>query len=132
MLTCLAYLRAYVPACLACLRAHVSCILTCSRTLRAYALPYQCALHALMLTCQCGLGAYVLHVSTCLACLCTHVSTWFASSRATMPYASCLTRLAWPRDHQPRCLASSVSSFDATFFSFAAILVELVHTVGNA
>ena len=42
-----------------------------------------------------------------------------------------LTRLLCSRDHLPTCFASSVSGFDATFFSFTANAVEVVHTVGK-
>ena len=34
-------------------------------------------------------------------------------------------------DRLPRCFASSTGSFDATFFSFIAIVVEVLHTVGK-
>ena len=34
-------------------------------------------------------------------------------------------------DHLPTRFTSSVSSFDANFFSLIAIVVEIVHTVGK-
>ena len=126
--TCLACLRAYVPTCFVCLCAHVSTCLACLRA----------------------------HVSTCLACSCAHVPTCFkclhvscvnmscvlmysrvnvvcdlTCLRANMPWVSYLTGLEWPHDHLPTCFTSSVSSFWAAFFSFTAIVVEVVHTVGK-
>ena len=90
-------------------------VLTCERALRAY-----------VLTCQRALRAYVSHLSTCLACLCTHVSTCLASSRAHV--SICLVSIAWHglRDQVITC---QHASFDVTFFSFAAIVAEVVHTV---
>ena len=66
-------------------------------------------------------------------CLFTCQSVLYAltCSRAIMLWVPCLIRFAWPRDQLPTCFASSVSSFDAPFFSFSAIVVEAVHAVGK-
>ena len=121
------------------LRAYV---LTLQRALCAYVLMCQRALHAYVLTCQRALRA---HVPTCFKCLhvsCVNMSCVLMYSRvnvvcdltclrANMPWVSYLTGLEWPRDHLPTCFTSSVSSFWAAFFSFTAIVVEVVHTVGK-
>ena len=106
-------------------------VATCQRVWRGYVLTFQRALRALVLTSHCALSAYVPHMSTCLACLCTHVSTLLASSRAHVP--PCLPSLASQDlcDHLPTCYTYSVSRFDAAFFSFAAIVDEVAHTVGK-
>ena len=125
VLTCQRALRANVLCVLTCSRVNMPCVLTCSLAKVPCVLSWsranfpwvptsltcQHALRAHVLTCQHGLRAYVL--------------------RATMHWVSCLTRLVWPRDHLPTDFVSSVSSFDSTFFSFNAIVVEVVHTVGK-
>ena len=65
-----------------------------------------------VLTCQRALCAYV---PTCLACLRAHVPRSLARLRA----------------HVPCVLTCQCASFDATIFSFAAIVTEIVHTVGK-
>ena len=131
VLTCQRTLPAHVPTCLAWLRAHVSWVLMWQRALRANVLMCQRVFCAYVFTCKRALHAYVLtcfacshpHVSTCLACLYTHLSN--------MPWVPCPPQLAWPRDHLSTCFAASISSFDATFSSFIAIAVDVVHTVGK-
>ena len=135
MPTCLACLRAHVPKCLACLRAHVPtclaclhpnvpCVLTCSRANVPRVLTCSSANVLFVLTCQRALNAYVPYVLpyvlTCLACLYTLVSTLFVNSRAYV--RTCLESLVF---------ASSVSSFDVTFFSFTVIVAEVVHIIGK-
>ena len=103
VLTCLACLDAHMARYLACLNAHVATCLTC-------------------LTCQHTLRAYVLTFQRCMQAkglTCQH------------DWVPCLKRLARPRDHLQTWLASSVSSFDAIFFGFTAIVVEIVHIVGK-
>ena len=109
--------RANVPCALRCSRVNVSCVLTCSPANVAY-----------MLTC---LRA---HMSSFLVCLCTHVSTCLLSSHVYVP--TCLESLAphWLallRDPLPTCPVCLVSSFDASFSSFTAIVVGVVHTAGK-
>ena len=143
---CLACLRAHVPTCLACLRPNVPCVLTCSRanvpcvlkcsfanvssvlTCSRANVPRMLTCSSanvlFVLTCQRALNAYVPYVLpyvlTCLACLCTLVSKLFVNSRAYV--RTCLESLVF---------ASSVSSFDVTFFSFTVIVAKVVRTVGK-
>ena len=76
-------------------------------------------------------------VKTCssanVLCVLTCQSVLYAltCSRAIMLWVPCLIRFAWRRGQLPTCFASSVSSFDATFFSSTAIVVEAVHAVGK-
>ena len=146
VLTCLACSRANVSCVLSCSRTNVSCMLTClgcSReaskgswnqefiSLCMFSFDYFLPLRDNMLcilSCQHALNA---SVSTCLACLCTHVLTWLASSRANMPWVPCLIQLVWLRDHLPTCFASSVTSLDATIFSFTVIAIEIANTAGK-
>ena len=106
--------RAHVPVCFACSRANMSCMLLCSGGSKLC-----------LFTCSRANVPYVLtssranclvcsrvYVTTCLACLQPQVTTWL-------------------RDHLPTCFASLVKSFDATFFTFTAIVVKVVHTVGK-
>ena len=94
-------------------------VLTCQRALRAYVVTCKRAfacLHADVPTC---LACLRVHMPMCLACLLDHVVT-------------CLPCL---RAHVPTCLGNYVltcqcASFDATIFSFAPIVAEVVHTVG--
>ena len=95
-------------------------VLTCQGALRAYVLKCQRALCAYVLTCQRALRAYVLmfqrvlraRVLTCQRALRTHVLTCQRALRTYM-------------------LTCQRASFDATIFSFAAIVAEVVHTVGK-
>ena len=89
-----------VLTCQRVLRAHVSMCFACS--LAPCSLACQRALSAYLLTCQRGLQAQVL--------MCQHALN--------------------PLPHLSTSFASSVSSFDANFFSFIAI-VEDLHTVGK-
>ena len=120
-------LRAYVFTYQRALRAYVR---TCQYVLRVQMLTYQRALSAYVLTCQRVLRAYVL---TCQQVLRTYVFTCqvLTCSCTNMPWVPCLIRSAWLRNHLPAWFASSVSSFEATLFSFTAIDVEVVHTVGK-
>ena len=92
-----------------CSRTNVPCVLTCQRALRVY-----------MLTCQRALYAYV---PTCLACLRVHVQTCLTCLRAHVLTCQC----ALTGD----VLTCQRGSFDATIFSFTAIVAEAVHTVGK-
>ena len=103
--TCLECLRAHVPTCLACLRTHVP------KCLRTYVFTCQHALRAYVLTYQRGLRTDVL--------MCQHILGSFL-------HTVCVTM--WS---PPTCFASSVSSFDATFSSFTAIVIKVVHAVGK-
>ena len=142
-----------MPACLACFRADVpmSSVLTCQRALCSYVLTYQRVMRAYMFTCQCAVCAYLLMcqralcallvtcqraLSACVPSIITmpcvliyshvNVACELKSSCADMPRVPCLIRFAWPRGHLPTCFASSVSSFDDTFFSLTATVVEVV------
>ena len=106
--------RADVPVCFACSRANMPCMLLCSGgsklclfTCSRANVP--CVLTSLRANC---LVCSRVYVTTCLACLQPQVTTWL-------------------RDHLPTCFASLVKSFDATFFTFTAIVVKVVHTVGK-
>ena len=104
--TCFAWLHANVLTCFACTRAHMPICLECLRSSRVNmpcVLMYSRAIVACDLTC----------------------------SHANMPWVPCFTRLARPCNHLPTCFVSSVCSFNATFFSFTAIVVEVVHTAGK-
>ena len=118
--------RPYVQMCLVCLSAHVQMCLALTH----------------MPTCLACLSAQVLYMLTCLrahmssflVCLCTHVSTCLLSSHVYVP--TCLESLAphWLallRDPLPTCPVCLVSSFDASFSSFTAIVVGVVHTAGK-
>ena len=112
--TCLACLRVKVPTCFACLHDHLPAWLACS----------------------CGIALCVLSSSRVnMFCVLMYsrvnVASELTSSSTNMLCIPCLTLLAWPRDHLSTCCASSVSSFNATFFSFAAIVVEVVNIVGK-
>ena len=85
----------------ACLRDHMPACLAC---LRAH-----------VLTC---LACLPVHVSMCLACLSAHVPTCLARLRANVPCA--LT-----------CSRGNVLVLMPTIFNFAAIVAEVVHTVGK-
>ena len=142
VLTCQRVLHAHasrVPTSLECLRAHVP---TCLMYLRAQVLTYLSCLGAHILTCLAWLRANLLCVLSSLRALRVNMSRVLiysrvnvvcklTCSRATMPWVPCLTLLAWPRNHLPSCFAFLVSGFDTTFFSFTAIGVEAVHTVGK-
>ena len=141
-------LRAFVPYALTCQRVWSARVLTCQGALRAYVLPWQCIFCAYVFMCQHTLRNYVRCMLTCSrACmLCMHsclrairvnipcvlmylrvsVACEFTCSRANIPWVPCFTRLAWPHDHLPTCFGSLVSSFDATFFSLTAIVLEVV------
>ena len=122
-----------VPCVITCLRALRAQVLKCQRVMRVCMLMCQRALRALVLTYQRALSAFVPHVSTYVVCLYTHMSTWLGSTRsfANMPGVPCFTWFSLPRYHLPTCFAFSVTSFDATFFSFTVIVAEVVHTVGK-
>ena len=147
-----------VLACNGCQRVLRAYVLTCQHVLHAHVLTWQCPLCAYVFTCSSANVSCVLtcsrdkapYVLTCsranLLCVlsCSHVSMSsvliysrvnvaceLMCSHTNMSWVSCLKGLAWPRDHLPTCSASSGSSFDATFFCFNAILVEVVHTVGK-
>ena len=70
------------------------------------ALDYHHALRAYLLTCERGLRAQVF--------MCRH-------ALSPLPHTVCVT--TWSL---PTCFASSVSSFDDTFFSLTATVVEVV------
>ena len=135
--TCLACLRVHVPTCLACLHAHVPTCLACLRVHVATSLVFLRAHVATGFACLRG------HMPTCLACLRPHGRTCFEYLRASrvnmpcvlmysrvnvvfeltclcadLPWVSCLTRLAWSRDHLSTYFASSVSTYNVTFFQF--------------
>ena len=129
-----------MPKCFACSRANAPCVLTSQRALRADVLTYQlisshflrsCVLTCsrvkvlYMLSCSCVNIPYLLIYSR------VNVACGLTCSRVNMPWVPCLTRLPWSREHLPTYLTSSVSSFDAIFFSFTAIVVKVVHTVGK-
>ena len=103
MSTWLVWLRVHVSPCLVCLRAYV---------------PRR---HEFLTAC----------VSTICVLMYSHVNMpcKLTCSRANIPWVPCLTWFTWPRDHLPTCLPSSVSSFDTTFFSFAATALDVVRTV---
>ena len=124
---------AHVPTCLAYLRANVPCVFICQCVLLAYVLTCQHAFRGYVLKCQRSLSSYVPQVNRPCALIYSRVKVvWeLMCSRANMSWVPCLTGLAWTHDILPKCFASSVSSFDATFFSFTAIVVEVVHTVGQ-
>ena len=134
VLTCQRALCAQVPMCLACLRTYMStcfcaCILTYHYALRAYMLMCQHALCALVLKCKCALSAYVSHILISFACLCTHVfQRALQAHMLTCQYDLSPLPHMWSCDHLPTCLASPVSSFDATFFcSFTTVVVDCTH-----
>ena len=130
-------LRVYVLTFQSVFRA---CVPMCQRTLCALALTCQLALHANELTCQCVLLAYVLTCQRALSALVptkllrasrprvpcmlmyssVNVARELMCSCANMPWVSCLTRLAWQRDHLSTSFVSSVSGFNAPFFSFCS------------
>ena len=89
-------------------------MLTCQRPLRAY-----------VLTCKRVLRAYAL---TCLACLLVNVPCVLKCSHANV--LTC-KRASSSLSHLPAFLALLVSDFDATFFSFFAIVIEVVHSDGE-
>ena len=64
------------------------------------------------------------NVLTCLACLSAHVPTCLACSSALRTYV-----LTGQRAYVLTC---QHASFDATFFSFAPIVAEVVHSVDKA
>ena len=113
--------RANVPRVLTCSRTNVSCVLTClwsnvSCVIRAHVPTYLTPLCADVPTClEC---LRVSHVN--MTCVLTRVKVAceLICSHTNMPWVSCLTLLAWPRDHRLACLACLVSSFDAAFFQF--------------
>ena len=113
---------------------HTKNVLTYQRVLHAYVLTCKHILHAYVLTWQPVSSTYVPHVSTCLASLCTYVSTCLVSSRAPVP--TCFESLVSYalRHHVINCqynMPCLLRIFDATFFSFTAIVVEAVHTAGK-
>ena len=120
------------------------CVLTCQHVFRTYVLTCHPRLHALrtyVLTCQHVLRAYVLMRQRVLRVLgsCTfraYLSTCLAYLSAQMPTCLCAYMLTCKRassslSHLPVLLAWLVSSFDATFFSFFAIVIEVVHSDGK-
>ena len=116
---------------LTCSLANVSCVLICVRTYAIcvlFAITYQRALRAFELTYQRALS---FHLPSVLMHSRISVACKIMCLGATMPWVSCLIRLAWIRDHLPTCFTPLVSSFDVIFFTFTAIAVEVVHTVGN-
>ena len=86
-----------VPCVLTCSRTNLPCVLTCSRA----------------------------NVSCMLTFTRANVPREFKCSRGNMPWGLCLTWLVWPRNHLPTFLVSTVSSFDANFFSFTVIVIKL-------
>ena len=84
-------------------------VLTCQRALCDYVLTCQRALRAYVFTCQHALRVYVL---TCQRAFRAYVLT---CQRALCAYV----------------LKCQHGSFDATIFSFIAIVAEIVHTVGK-
>ena len=134
MLTCLSCSRTSVSCLLMCLRANVSCVLTCSRANVLCMLTCWRANVPCTLTCS--------HANVLCVLLCSHVympcvlmysrinvDGESTRSGSNIFWVSCLKRLALPCDHVPTCFVFSVSSFDATFFSFNAIVAEIVHKV---
>ena len=105
LLTCFAYWHANILTCFACLCVHMSTCFSC-------------------------LGA---HMPTCLACSCADVPTFIECLRTLQVNVAFLShsQVVCARHHLPTCFASSVSSFNATFFSFTTIAVEVVHTVNK-
>ena len=147
MPACHCALCAYMPLCLVCLCAHVPMGLHCLRAHAPMCLAYLCA-H--MPTCPVCICTHVLMYFLCShAQVPTHLE-WLCATRVNMicvlmyshvvvacklmwsftnmSWVPCLTQLMWPCDHLPTCFVSSVSHFDATFFSFTAIVVEVVDT----
>ena len=92
-----------------CLRVRM---LKCQRALRA--------LHTHVLTCQCAFHA---HLPACLECSHAFRTYVLICQRALspLPHMACVTMCSH--------LACIASSFDATFFSFIAIVVEVLDTV---
>ena len=103
-----------VPSVLTCQRARVQ---TCLAWLRVQVPTYFARLSAYVLTCQQALRAFIL---TRQLGVLVHV---LKGQHALSPW------FMLPRDHMLTCFNSSVSSFDATFFSFTSIVVETWHTV---
>ena len=103
-----------------CSRTNVPCVLTCQRAMRVYMLTCQRALYAYVPTCLACLRA---HAPTCLACLRVHVQTCLTCLRAHV--------LTCRRALTGDVLTCQRGSFDATIFSFTAIVAEVVHTVGK-
>ena len=106
VLTCLACLCAHVPMCLACLHANVPCMPTWPH---ANVVTCSQALRTYMLPCQRAVRAYIL---TCQCTLCPYMLT---CQHAIHAYV----------------LMCQHTSFDATIFSFAAIVAEVVNAVGK-
>ena len=122
--------RANVPCVLTCL----ACLRACQRASRAYMLTCQGALHAYEVICQHVLCAHMLHanvpwVLTCLTCQYVLRAFVFTCRDALNPLLHMVCVTAW--SHLTILLACLLSSFDVTFFSFTAIVVELVHNVGK-
>ena len=121
-------LTANMPCVLTCFRINVSCVLRCLGAHVPICFVWSRACMPLCLTC---LRDSRVHMSSVLMYSLVSIAWKLTISRGNMPWAPCLTRLVWPRDHLPTCFASSVGSFDAIFFSFSVIVVEVVHTVGK-
>lgn len=100
--------RANVPGVLICSRANALCVVLCLSANLPRVLRY--------LTCKNPLHTYVL---TCQHVMRAHVSICIES-----------ISIAWHdfRDHVITC---QHACFDATFFSFAAIAADVIHTVGK-
>ena len=101
------------------LRAKVPCVLTCSRANVPFLFTWSRDNVSCVLTCSRALRNYV---PTCLACL---------SAQMQRAYVLTYERASSSLPHLPAFLAWLVSSFDATFFSFFAIVIEVVHTDGK-
>ena len=100
---------ANVPCVLTCPRTNALCVLTCSRA-----------------NAPCVLTCLRAHVPCVLTCSRANVSCILTCSRTN---ASCV--LAYLRALRAYVLTCQRASCDATIFSFAAIVAEVVHTVGK-
>ena len=112
----LAYLRVHVPTCLVCLGAHVQ---TCFAWSRSHVPMFLECLHVSRVNVPCVLIDSCVNVPCELTC-----------SRANMPWVLYLTWLAWPCDHLPTCLASSVTSLIPLFLVSLQLLL-IMPTVGK-
>ena len=135
VLKCQRVLRADVITCLACLLAHVStclpCVFTCSRVNVVCMLTRSHDLSAHVPMCRACSRAYVPKCLECLRVSSVNTPCVLTYLCVNMVWVSYLTWLLWPHYHLPTCLACLVSSFDPNFFSFTAIVIEVVHTVGK-
>ena len=114
-----------VPYVLTCQCALHTYVLMCQHPLRAYVLMCQRVLLAYMLTCQCALRAYMLMYFVCLLVNVPCVLMCLHADVLTCKHASSSF------SHLPAFLTWLVSSFDVTFFSFFAIVFEVVHSDGK-